>query len=260
MIVRDAGDAWQIVLQSDHSRLAGAFASAWGNEMFATPSPAGSVELATARHDEAWCMWERFPLCDLETARPVNFTEVWVPTHLSFYRGGIAVLLEEDRYAAFLLTMHAAGIYTGRYGTEQSLTQTSAAAARAEIDAFVHECEERYGRLAAELGVAEREQWTNYAIVQVCDRLSLYFAMKDVEAGEPFRIAPAPLDYDGAEAELSVEPAGPWRIRLEPSPFSGPLRLELPRRIVPKRRWDDIASFRKDFFAAEIERVPIEVA
>jgi hypothetical protein len=260
MIVRDAGDVWQIVLQSDHSRLAGEFASSWGNEKFVPPAPAGSVALATGRHDEAWCMWERFPLCDLDTARPVNFTEVWVPTHLSFYRGGIAVLLEEDRYAAFLLAMHAAGIYTGRYGTEPSLTQTSAAATRAEIDAFVRECEEEYERLAGELGVGEREQWTNYRIVQVCDRLSLYFAMKDVEGGEPFRIAPAPVDYDGTAVELSIMPTGPWRIRVDPSPFCAPLRLELPRRLVPKRRWGDLASFREDFFAAEVERVPIEVA
>jgi hypothetical protein len=55
-------------------------------------------------------------------------------------------------------------------------------------------------------------------------------------------------------------PDGPWRIRVEPSPFSGLLQLELPRRLVPKRRWADTVSFREDFFAAEVERVPIEVA
>ena len=259
MIVRDAGDSWQIVLQSDHSRLAGAFASAWGNDTFAPPAPAASVVLATSRHDEVWCTWERHPRVDLETGKPVNFTEVWVPTHLAFYRGGVAVLLEEDRYAALLLTMHAAGIYTGRYGTEPSLTQTSAEAVRGEIDAFVRECEEAYASLAAELGVEEREQWTNYKILQVCDRLSLYYAMKDVEHGESFAIAPAPIDYDGTDVSLTVSPSGPWRIRLEPSPFSGPLSLELPRRILPKRRWADMAGFREDFFAAPVERVPIEV-
>jgi hypothetical protein len=260
MIVRDAGDSWQIVLQSDHSRLAGAFAAAWGNETFAAPAPAASLQLATARHDEVWCTWERHPRCDLETGRPVNFTEVWVPTHLAFYRGGIAVLLEEDRYAALLLTMHAAGIYTGRYGTEPSLTQASAAAARAEIDAFVLECEQAYAALAGELGVGELERWTNYKIVQVCDRLSLYFAQQDVERGAPFAIEPAPVDYDGTEVQLTVTPDGPWRIRLDPSPFSQPLRLELPRRVLRKRRWDDMASFRDDFSAAPVERVSIEVA
>jgi hypothetical protein len=259
MIVRDAGDFWQIVLQSDHSRLAGSFAAAWGNDRFASPRPAVPVAVAASRHDEVWCTWERHPRVDLETGKPVNFAEVWVPTHLAFYRGGIAVLLEEDRYAALLMAMHAAGIYTGRYGTEPSLTQTSAAAARAEIDAFVSECEERYTSLAAELGVGEREQWTNYKIVQVCDRLSLNFAMKDLERGEPFAIAPAPVDYDGTDVSLLVVPDGPWRIRVEPSPFSGRLRLELPRRMVAKRPWTDMAAFREDFFAAPVEQVPIEV-
>ena len=260
MIVRDAGESWQVVLQTDHSRLAGAFVAAWGNETFAPPAHAASLQLATGRHDEVWCTWERYPRCDLDTSKPVNFTEVWVPTHLAFYRGGIAVVLEEDRYAALLLTMHAAGIYTGRYGTEPSLTQLSAAATRTEIDAFVRECEEAYAALARELRVGEQEQWANYKIMQVCDRLSLYFAMEDVERGAPFTIGPAPVDRAGAEVALSVTPVGPWCIRLEPSPFLEPLRLELPRRILPKRRWADMASFREDFFAAPVERVRIEVA
>ena len=32
MIVRDSGEAWQVVLQTDHADLAGAFARAWTEE------------------------------------------------------------------------------------------------------------------------------------------------------------------------------------------------------------------------------------
>jgi hypothetical protein len=123
----------------------------------------------------------------------------------------------------------------------------------------VRECETEYARLAEEFGVRELEQWTNYKIVQVCDRLSLYFAMRDVERGEPFTIDPAPTDYAGAEVALSIVPDGPWRIRIEPYPFAEPLRLELPRRVLPKKRWRDVQSFREDFAAAEVERVPVAV-
>ena len=55
MIVRDLGDAWQIVLQTDHADLSAAFARAW-----ATPL-APSLVLATERHDDGWAVWEQSP-------------------------------------------------------------------------------------------------------------------------------------------------------------------------------------------------------
>ena len=35
----------------------------------------------------------------------------------------------------------------------------------------------------AELGVDEDERWTNYKLLQIYDRLSLYFCQRDVETG-----------------------------------------------------------------------------
>ena len=45
MIIRDLGDAWQIVLQTDHADLSASFARAWK-----TPLPP-SLVIATERHD-----------------------------------------------------------------------------------------------------------------------------------------------------------------------------------------------------------------
>ena len=69
MIVRDLGDAWQVVLQTDHADLSAAFARAW-----ATPlSP--SLVVATERHDDGWAVWEQSPRVDGD-GKPVNFLEV----------------------------------------------------------------------------------------------------------------------------------------------------------------------------------------
>ena len=90
MIVRDLGDAWQVVMQTDHADLSGAFARAWAEPV----SPA--LVVAAERHDDGWAVWEQSPRVD-DDGKPVNFLEVDVRAHLAFYRAGIAAITEEDR-------------------------------------------------------------------------------------------------------------------------------------------------------------------
>ena len=60
VIVRDAGDAWQVVMQTDHADLSGAIATAWADR-----GPRhDSVVVAARRHDDGWAVWERSPLVD----------------------------------------------------------------------------------------------------------------------------------------------------------------------------------------------------
>ena len=261
MIVRDAGDGWQVVLQPDHADLAAQFARAWGNgDGFAAPAPLDSVVVAAARHDDGWAVWERAPALDRDGAGPCNFLDVEVPSHLAFYRAMIAAVLDHDAYAGLLVSMHGAGISRGRYGTQPSLQLTFADEVRDQVEAFVGEQEERQGRLAAELGVPEPERWANYRLLQVYDRLSLYFCLRDVEAGEPDSIAPVPRDYSGAETALALEPLGAWRVHMDPYPFAeSPARFRLLRRMLPKRSWLDGESFRRDFAAAAPETVGITI-
>lgn len=260
MIVRDAGDAWQVVLQPDHADLSAQFARAWGSDGFAPPAPLESVVVATARHDDGWAVWERAPALDREGAAPRTFLDVEVPSHLAFYRAMIAAVLDQDPYAGLLVSMHGAGIYRGRYGTQPSLQLTFADEVRDRVEAFVGEQEDLQARLAAELGVPEAERWANYRLLQVYDRLSLYFCLRDVEAGEPDTIAPVPRDYSGTEAELALEPLGAWHIRMDPFPFAeSPARFRLLRRVLRKRAWPDGESFRRDFAATAPETVAITI-
>ena len=261
MIVRDRGDAWQVVLQPDHADLSAQFARAWGNsDGFAAPNPFEPVVVAAARHDDGWAVWERAPALDREGVAPRNFLDVEVPSHLAFYRAMIAAVLDQDPYAGLLVSMHGAGIYRGRYGTQPSLRLTFADEVRGQVEAFVAEQEELQSRLVEQLGVPEEERWTNYRFLQVYDRLSLYFCLRDVEAGEPDTLEPVPRDYRGAEATLALEPAGPWRVRVDPYPFAQrPATFRLVRRLLPKRGERDGESFRREFAAAVPEEVEITV-
>ena len=73
----------------------------------------------------------------------------------------IAAVLDQDPYAGLLVSMHGAGIYRGRYGTQPSLKLTFADEVRDQVEAFVAEQEELHARLVAHplrLGMADQHQ------------------------------------------------------------------------------------------------------
>lgn len=262
MIVRDLGDAWQIVLQPEHADLSGAFASAWGNERFDRPHPYEACVTAALRHDDGWAVWERHPAVTRENGRvrPRSFLDVDVASHLAFYRAMVASVREQDEYAGLLVSMHGTGIYNGRYGTNPELKLTLADRAQAEVDAFVAEGEAEQRAAAERLGVPDGERWVNYRLLQVYDRLSLHFCMRDVER-EPAEIAPVPVTYAGEETALRLEPRGPWAVAADPFPFGeSPAVFELVRRVLPKRPWRDADEFRRDFRAARPERLAVRIS
>jgi len=228
MIVRDQGDSWQVVLQTDHADLSAAFAQAWAEPV------CHSLALVSERHDDGWAVWEQAPRVHADGV-PVNFLDVDVRSHLAFYRAGIAAVTEQDEHAGLLLSMHGAGIYRERYGLDPGLGLTRAPEVAGEVDAFVAEQEAKFG------GDPGRHRG-EYELLQLFDRLSLYFCMRDVEAGEPAEIQ----GYD-------LAPLGPWRIRMQPFPFAGrAATFSLLRRVVPK-------AGRPDLLATAPERVEITI-
>ena len=234
MIVRDAGVHWQVVLQTDHADLSAAFAHARDDEV----SP--SLALVAERHDDGWAVWEQSPRVD-GGGRPVNFLDVNVLAHLAFYRAGIAALTEEDPYAGLLLSMHGAGIYRRRYGLDPGLKLTFEDVVREQVEAFVAEQEAKFG---GDPGEHRRD----YELLQLYDRLSLYFCMRDVEAGE-----------EGEVQGHRLEPVAPWHVRMEPFPFAeSPARFSLLRRVLPKRGRTQ-EEFRRELFSTPPERTEITI-
>jgi hypothetical protein len=244
VIVRDAGEAWQIVLQPDHADLSAQFVDAFAER----PEPFASVRIAAARHDDGWTVWERAPGLDPDGERPRSFLDVQVPLHLAFYRACVAAVSEQDAYAGLLVSMHGAGIYRRRYGLDPDLELTFAREVSDLVDAFVLEQVQSHPDRIAELGIPDAERWRNYELLQLVDRLSLHFCMRDVER-------------DAAELQgHRLEPAGPWRVRMAPYPFGeSPARFSLLRRVLPKRGWPSEDEFREEFFALEPERTEVVI-
>lgn len=244
MIVRDAGAAWQVVLQTDHADLSAGFARAWTDR---GPRHA-SLVVATERHDDGWAVWEQAPLLEPTTRKPLNFLDVQVPAHLAFYRAGIAAIADEDPYAGLLVSMHGAGIYRHRYGTQPELQLTHAEEVKSLVDDFVDEQEARYADRMEASGATDDERWADYHRLQLYDRLSLSFCLKDVDAGEGDEVA-----------GYRLTPLAPWRVRIEPYPFGErPARFSLLRRLLPKRD-RTLGDFRRELLDSAPERVEIEI-
>jgi hypothetical protein len=243
MLVRDLGSEWQIVLQPEHADLCAGFARAW-----AEPSPRhASLVIATERHDDGWAVWEQSPLVDADGV-PVNFLDVQIPAHLAFYRACIAAVGNEDAYAGLLVSMHGAGIYRQRYGSDPGLKLTHADEVRDLVEAFVEEQESGFEERMTAAGVDDERRWDDYRLLQVYDLLSLYFCLRDLEGGEAAEVA-----------GYALEPVGPWRVRIDPYPFvDEPAHFALRRRLVPKKVWSQ-DEFRTAFPAIEPVDTPIEL-
>lgn len=267
MIVHDAGDAWQIVLQPHHADLSGALARSWGNARFATPTPLEPMVIAATRHDDGWAVWERTPRIDGD-GKPMPFLAVSPPTHLAFFRAQITDVIDQNPYAGLLTSMHGSGVYRGRYGTVPAPASAlnRMAAFKGEVDAFVDEQEARQAAIASQLGVSEQERWTNYRLLQVYDRLSLYFSgFFPLRNGELHTVEPVPVDYAGNETAITVaplagfEPFTPTHVRMDPFPFAeAPARFTILRRVLPKRTWTQ-AEFVEAFEAAPLEETELLV-
>jgi hypothetical protein len=256
VIVCDLGDAWQVVMQPDHAELSGQLAARWGNAEFTAPEPLASVHRASRRHDDGWAVWERSPQLDARGA-PCNFVGVHIPSHLAFWRAGAAAVEEEDPYAGLLVSMHGAGIYRGRYGTQPEMKMAFAGEVEQLVEAFVAEQEDGYARRRAQLGADEAGTWANYRLLQAFDRLSLFFCMNDPGAGASTTIGSVPTDYDGGEASLAIESVAPFQITLDPYPFAGEAIFALRRRVLPKEDFTSGDAFREALGAVDPETVDV---
>jgi hypothetical protein len=261
MLVRDAGDAWQIVLQTDHADVSAQLADAWGGPGFARPEPYDALVRAARRHDDGWATWEQQPRLDAAGA-PQSFVTVPAPVHLAFYRAGVECIADEDPRAGLLVSMHMSGLYRERYGVMPTPPRQLGEDVRDLVDAFVEQEEDRQVALRRMLEADESWRWTSYALLQVFDVVSLYFGLAHVEVGDAGACEGVPTADGRDPVRIAIEPLGPWRVRFEPYPFlEDSVALTMRRRLVrkPKRGWPDDDAFRADLAATPVETVRIFV-
>jgi len=273
MIVAAVEGGAQFVTQPAHARLAGQFADHWGTGRFDDPDPTAAMRLAAYEHDVGWWAYDRRPHLGSD-GRPVDFREmdadVWTP----LYDEGIDTVVEIDRYAGLLVSMHGSGLRRRRYGLSPSWPETPE-----PYRPFVEREEDRQSRLADALreetdrvsdadvelvsqlhesgsapAGADCRLWRNYRLLQAWDTLSLAFCVTDAPPGYP-RIDAVPTGEGGSDAQLTLEAVGDGEYRVDPYPFDeAPLTVGVPFRTVDSHAFDDERALQKAYYRAKCER------
>jgi hypothetical protein len=266
MILQPRAADLLLIRQTDHAALSGALAEHWGNAEFAPPQPRGSMVLAATHHDDGWRVWEAAPRVDPRTQRPYQFTDLPLAEHAAFYLTGVDAVAAEDAYAGLLVCLHLSGLYQRRFGIDPGIPVKPLSPeedrARSEvIEQLAARQQALRQRLAASAVPArlmeEGQVWANYKLLQIFDRLSLYFCTRPPR---PLTLRPAPVGYDGGDAELALEPLGGQQVRVTPWPFDADaLPVSVRASVVPDRPYRDDADFRAAFAAAPAAELHFEL-
>jgi hypothetical protein len=266
MIVQPRDGQLLLIRQPDHAALAGTFARHWGNATFAAPFPSDALVFAADHHDDGWLVWEAAPRVDPATRRPYQFTALPIAEHVNFYRVGIAQVLERNPYAGLLTVMHLAGLYQMRYGTDRHVQPRPLPADEERLKQnFVDELQRQQQSLRHDLpqrGVPpawleEKHLWCNYKLLQVFDRLSLYFCVAPPRSSS---LEPVPLDYEGGETDLRLRPVSERAVAIAPYPFNrDPLPVTLRASLVPDRDYESDEQFRAVFASARLTELRFEL-
>lgn len=281
MIIGRHGGQLLLVDQVEHARLCGTFAQHWGNEGFASVSPAGPAHAAAEIHDDGWRDSDRRPLYNAEQCRPLAFLELDRTAHARLYSTGVEQAYRRSPYAGLLVSMHWTGLYRSRWGMPSGEVPP---APPAPEDAVIDREERRWSKVKHVLLENQRRSdleiglWHNYDLLQAWDLLSLFVCLMDLTPVEgvaprpvgatlaridqepgPRSIPSVPVAPAGERVELVMTAVEPGVVKLDPYPFDvDELSCAVAARAMPDRPYEDEADATSGFRAAEA--VAIELA
>ena len=269
MLRMESETGWWLITHPDHARLAGNFATAWGNAQFRKPSPRERVLKGITCHDDGWATRDAHPSITRQ-GRPSAFStelvgkysafeEIDIEDYLAVRDRAVRIIAEDDPYAGLLISMHTASLLT-----EHADRSTIAARGLALLDAFLDRLrayqDELREAIAADTSLADAEKTgqmilEHFRLLQACDNLSL---LTCVAFDAPAHLLhPLPLN-DGGTAEVQVLPIAPRHFRLSPWPFAEKERqFSFPARHVVGKLFADSESLEAAFHAAPVERLTV---
>jgi hypothetical protein len=268
MVCRYDDARLMLVLQVDHSRVAGLFAAHWGNAEFSEPRPYTAMTLAAQEHDSGWWEWETQPTLTADGYPPDyigSIKQLGQGTWLGFMDHGVERAMRKDPYAGLIVAMHAEGLCTQGKGLLPYMPDYTPDPAVRE---FLAKQETLRGRLMAELiqsdeyrALATDEQiWTNFKLIEVFDQLAQFvcnrypFNSTVRKNGPTNRLSdtPVPVRPGRDDVTLTVDVQDETRAILRPYPFDvDPLVVSFPARLVPNRPYESEEDFLRHFYKAE---------
>ena len=257
-----------LILQTDHSRIAGLLAAHWGNDQFAKLQPYASMVLAAQEHDSGWWDWEIKPSVN-EQGYPSDYIGsikhlgqgVW----LDLYRHAIERVAARDLYAAFLVSMHGEALLTKGMGLLPSMPDYTGDPA---VQKFIGEQKGlRAGWLPtlkktqhlADL-TTEKHLWTNFNLMEVFDQFAQFVCNRYPFNSQARKNGPThtlsgisvPVSPERPNITLTIDVLSETDAVVEPFPFDvNPLKLSFEGRLVPNRPFSDQEEFLQQFYSGD---------
>lgn len=251
MILREADDGLILIRQTEHARVCGVLARAWGNADFASVEPAERVAEAAAEHDNGWREWEDAPTYNPETGRPFTYIDIPIEQHLKIYRRGIARAIDRHPYVGLLVSLHGSLLYS-RFRPDQPGT-SGFLDEQARIREDLRSRLRRDPELRADTD--DTTITTNRDLLFGWDALSLFLCH-----GRAWMEALAvPHDYVGGRTRLRVE-GGDAGWSVSPYPFgSAPLELSIAALRVEAPHFPNEAAMRRGLERAREIRLRLRI-
>ena len=217
MIVRRLDGGWSLIRQVDHAAHAGRLALAWRDGPFGAGAVSEALLHATTYHDIGWTDVDLAPEMDRD-GRPRNFTAIDEERHTRFYSAAVRKVAESSPYAAYLVSLHATGLYSRRLGWSglKPVDWESIGPRGRELLERERAYRGQLVRTIAPDSVEFETAGRDYMLLETFDYLSLLTCFGFDSEG----CGPVPTTA-GRWGGLAVRRLGPWEVALDPFPFRG---------------------------------------
>ncbi len=217
MIARQVDGAWMLIRQMDHATHCGHLARAWRRGVFGEGSVSEALLHAAAYHDLGWAEVDGRPELDSDGS-PRNFTHIDEQRHTAFYSAAVREIAKTDPGSAYLVSLHASGLYSRRYAWA-GLKPVDWTSIGPDGRRLLEGERQLRAELSGSIAPDETEfesMWRSYMLLETFDYLSLLTCFGFDSTG----CSPVPT-HPGRWESLSVRRLGPWSVELDPFPFGG---------------------------------------
>jgi Protein of unknown function (DUF3891) len=257
-----------LVLQIDHSRVAGLFAAHWGNQDFAKLKPYASMVLAAQEHDSGWWDWEVKPTLDPQGYPPDyigSIRKLGKGVWLGFYRDGIERLAKRDSYAAYNVSMHGEGLLTQGMGLLPYMPDYTV---DDDVRVYIAQQKMLRERLLSVMRdhgqwkefSSDEHLWTNFKYMEVLDQMAQYvcnrypFNSTERKNGPSNQLSHTPVPVGPGEEDtiLSLAVSDERHAIVKPYPFDvNPVVVSFPGRLIANRSYPSQEEFLENFYRGE---------
>lgn len=182
---------------------------------------------AAAGHDDGWTYNDEIPALN-PSGRPADlFADgTGASLQLQIHKNTAETGRKRSLYAALLISMHRTGLTQNRYGVGRGVRLDSVKKAGTRMNPEVREWvveEERWQKEVLADGFLPFGDpvhlWSNYRLLQVWDRMSLYLCHLVSNGTKVDTIFPVPTKYGKRDLKMKVERARSGDVVVKPWPF-----------------------------------------